>query len=46
MKNKKNFNSHEKEQSEVNIEMAQMYHFLCKEEPNGNFRTERYNNQK
>lgn len=46
MKNKKNLNSHEKEQSEVNTEMAQMYHFLYKEEQNGNLRTEKYNNQK
>lgn len=43
MKNKKNLNSHEKEQSEVNTEMAQMYHFLYKEEQNGNLRTEKYN---
>lgn len=43
MKKKKNLNLHEKEQLDFNTEMAQMYHFLPKEEPNGNFTTEKYN---
>ena len=43
---KKNFNLAEKEQLDLNSEMPRMYHFLSKDKPNGNFRTEKYNNQK
>lgn len=42
----KNLNLLEKEQLDLNIEMTRMYHFLSKDKPNGNFRTEKYNNQK
>ena len=42
----KSLNLLEREQLDLNTEMTRMYHFLSKVKPNGNFRTEKYNNQK
>ena len=42
----KSLNLLEREQLDLNTEMTRMYHFLSKVKPNGNFRTEKCNNQK